>query len=150
MITIKYISEQYYSVTQYNIMEQYSLENQEIFELVSNWRSEVRRGALQLYLLSLIRKNSEMYGYQIVNELKQGTGILFGVKEGVLYPILRRLEKDQILASTWKTPMNGVNLSKPRKYYNLTEKGYQVLELMVQYWTGLTHNMNETLYKEDK
>ncbi|MFQ5819759.1 MAG: PadR family transcriptional regulator, partial [Candidatus Heimdallarchaeota archaeon] len=83
------------------------MSEQKVSEMVSNWRTEVRRGALQLYLLSLIRKNHEMYGYQIVKELKEKTAPIFEIKEGVLYPILRRLEKDKILESTWRTPMNG-------------------------------------------
>lgn len=122
------------------------MNEQKVSEMVSNWRTEVRRGALQLYLLSLIRKNHEMYGYQIVKELKDKTGPIFEIKEGVLYPILRRLEKDRILESTWRTPMNGVQ--KPRKYYNLSKKGYQVLDEMTQYWDGLAYEMDLILKEE--
>ena len=117
------------------------MSEQEVDDLVSNWRSEVRRGALQMYLLSLIKNNKEMYGYEIVKELKERTGLVFGIKEGVLYPILRRLEKDKILFSKWQTPRNGASLTKPRKYYSLSKEGYQVLDLMAQYWTGLTYEM---------
>lgn len=122
------------------------MSEQKVSEMVSNWRTEVRRGALQLYLLSLIRKNHEMYGYQIVKELKEKTAPIFEIKEGVLYPILRRLEKDKILESTWRTPMNGVQ--KPRKYYNLSKKGYQVLDEMTQYWDGLAYEMDLILKEE--
>lgn len=125
----------------------------EVAKLVSNWRSEFRRGALQLYLLSLIENNQEkeMYGYEIVNELKKRTGYIFDIKEGVLYPILRRLSDDGLLESEWKFPIKGVSgLPKPRKYYRLTKRGYQVLDEITLFWKDLTREMDLILNVEDE
>jgi len=91
-----------------------------------------------------------MYGYEIVKELKQRTGYILDIKEGVLYPILRRLTKDELLEGTWMTPTNGVSLTKPRKYYRLTKRGYHVLDEMAQYWSNLTHEMDLILNVEDE
>ena len=125
----------------------------EIKKLVASWQSEVRRGALQLYLLSLIGKGNNMYGYKIGKELKARTedkraDPIFEIKEGVLYPILRRLTKNGLLKGEWSTPENGGTVTKPRKYYQLTLRGKQVLAEMAEYWAELSNEMDLILLEE--
>lgn len=43
--------------------------------------------------------------------------------DGMLYPVLHRLEKEELIRSEWVMAEN----SRPRKYYNITEKGKQEL-----------------------
>ena len=125
----------------------------EIKKLVASWQSEVRRGALQLYLLSLIGKGNNMYGYKIGKELKARTedkraDPIFEIKEGVLYPILRRLTKNGLLKGEWSNPENGGTVTKPRKYYQLTPRGKQVLAEMAEYWAELSNEMDLILLEE--
>ena len=66
-------------------------------ELFENLRLELRRGCLVVAVLSALR--AEQYGYTLRKELaEQGMAI----DEGTLYPLLRRLESQGLLASQWR------------------------------------------------
>jgi PadR family transcriptional regulator PadR len=76
------------------------------------------KGTLQTIILKLLEDNSEMYGYEItqkVKEVSQG-GIM--LTEGALYPALHKLEADGLLETFTQIVDNRV-----RKYYRLTELG---------------------------
>ena len=75
--------------------------------------AELRRGVLQLVALCLLE--APRYGYDLVRLLAQAG---FEVEEGTLYPILRRLELQGTLASSWDT-----GGARPRKYYRLSPEG---------------------------
>lgn len=79
--------------------------------------AELRRGILQMAVLALLR--SPTYGYDLIRVL-DGHGLQ--TEEGTLYPILRRLAKDGLLASSWDT-----SGTRPRKYYESTDEGLRVL-----------------------
>lgn len=104
-------------------------------EVLTNQIQEIRRGAIVLATLSTLRKKH--YGYALVQEL-QKTGI--GVEAGTLYPLLRRLESQALLTSTWSTEDN-----RPRKYYELSPTGSTALEALVKEWTELNNNLNKII-----
>ncbi|WP_251390913.1 PadR family transcriptional regulator [Mediterraneibacter agrestimuris] len=99
---------------------------------------ELRRGTLILSVLSQL--NEKKYGYALVQNLEeQGMPI----DPNTLYPLLRRLEKQGLLASEWD-----VGESKPRKYYSRTAYGDEIyLELRSQ-WRTMTESMEEMLKGE--
>src|SRR2546430_7912256 len=68
--------------------------NHDLFE---NLRLELRRGCLSLAVLSQLR--TERYGYTLRKALAQ-QGL--EIDEGTLYPLLRRLESQGLLASEWR------------------------------------------------
>src|SRR3954466_2965741 len=100
-------------------------------EVLSNQMQEIRRGAIVLATLSRLKK--QHYGYGLVQEL-QKSGI--GVEPGTLYPLLRRLESQELLSSTWSTADN-----RPRKYYQLSATGVLALEALTKEWTELNKNI---------
>lgn len=104
----------------------------------ANLNLELRRGTLVLSVLSQLRK--PQYGYSLVEELGE-KGIQ--AEPGTLYPLLRRLETQQLLESMWET-----SGSKPRKYYVLTETGRQMLALLSQEWQTITKHMIGLLKEE--
>lgn len=55
-----------------------------------------------------------------------------GVRSGVLYPILRRMEDDGWLAAGWEDPEEVEERRPPRRYYTLTEKGLSELGALLQ------------------
>jgi PadR family transcriptional regulator PadR len=59
------------------------------------------------------------YGY----DLMQAAGLL----SGTLYPLLARLERQDLVASAWETPQQ--EGQRPRKYYRLTGEGIRVARL---------------------
>ena len=75
---------------------------------------------LLLYLLN----EQPMYGYQIIKDLEERSQGYFRFKEGTLYPVLHRLEKDGLIRGEWGVLASG----RQRKYYHITEKGLAVLE----------------------
>ncbi len=81
------------------------------------FETELKRGVLQLGVISLLAKE-EQYGYQIIKNLKK---VGLNVEEGTLYPLLRRLEQAKLLKSHWET-----SGSRPRKYYKTTGYGKKI------------------------
>jgi PadR family transcriptional regulator PadR len=82
---------------------------------------QVKKGYLELCLLTVIRKNKRMYGLELLERLSQ---LEMPLKEGTLYPLLNRLTDEGLLQSTWETE----NLKgHPRKFYALTKRGVLAL-----------------------
>lgn len=79
---------------------------------------------LDACVLSILHKH-DTYGYKLTQELKE----TLQVSESTLYPVLRRLTKEEYLA-TYDEQHEGRN----RRYYKLTEKGKQQYELYYQDW----------------
>lgn len=104
-------------------------------EVLTNQLQELRRGAIVLATLSTLKKRQ--YGYGLVQEL-QRTGI--AVEPGTLYPLLRRLESQELLSSTWDTADN-----RPRKYYQLSPAGVLALEALTKEWTDLNKNITNII-----
>ena len=92
--------------------------------LESRMEAELRRGTVQLVTLTLLQ--TPRYGYDLVRLLAEAG---FEVEEGTLYPILRRMEQQGMLESTWNTEG-----SRPRKYYRLSEEGQSHKEALVAAW----------------
>ncbi|MDD3338546.1 MAG: PadR family transcriptional regulator [Lachnospiraceae bacterium] len=104
-------------------------------EIVAGLTMELRRGTIVLGVLSQLDK--PMYGYHLVNELS-AKGII--VETNTLYPLLRRLEKQGVLESTWET-----GEAKPRKYYRRTKLGGEIYELLREQWLKTTENMRKLM-----
>ncbi len=96
---------------------------------------ELRRGTLTIGVLSQLSK--PQYGYSLVTKLN-GEGI--HVEPGTLYPLLRRLEKQGLLESTWNT-----DEARPRKYYMLSKRGAEVFELLWQEWEEMVDSLNHLI-----
>jgi PadR family transcriptional regulator PadR len=76
------------------------------------------KGTLQTVILKLLEDNTEMYGYEITQKVKEiSTGEIL-LTEGALYPALHKLEADGLLETFTQIVDNRV-----RKYYRLTEQG---------------------------
>lgn len=87
------------------------------------------KGSIDLLLLSIISKH-DMYGYEIVQALKQSSDEMYSMSEGTLYPALKRLETQGFVSSYWFEQDN----SRPRKYYQLTTDGNKALKNKLKDW----------------
>lgn len=107
----------------------------EINEVILSMTQELRRGTIVLSVLSQL--NHPEYGYTLVKNMEEK-----GVKvdTNTLYPLLRRLEKQEILLSEWDTDGN-----KPRKYYRRTPFGDAVYRELLAQWKDITACMQELL-----
>lgn len=89
--------------------------------------TNLRRGALEYCVLALLR-NGESYGLDIAQALSAG-GVLIS-SEGTLYPLLSRLRRSGLVASSWRESTTG----PPRRYYRLTNHGTAALAAFERTW----------------
>lgn len=109
-------------------------------EISPEWTSELKKGSIQLCLLALLAKE-EKYGFQILHELRERSNGFFDLKEGTLYPALRRLEERGFVESHWLEPERGM----PRKYYRLTARGKRALAEALAIWDRMTAGAERVL-----
>lgn len=109
-------------------------------EISPEWTAELKKGSVQLCLLALLAKQQK-YGFQIVKELRELSGGFFDLKEGTLYPALRRLEERGFVESHWVEPETGI----PRRYYRITDKGRRALGEALEVWDRMTAGAQRVL-----
>src|SRR5947209_7787826 len=73
--------------------------------------------------------------------LRDRSNGVFDLKEGTLYPALRRLEERGFVRSRWQEAESGV----PRKYYRLTDRGRTALREALAIWDAMTHGAERVL-----
>jgi PadR family transcriptional regulator PadR len=100
---------------------------QSVEALPDNLMLEIRRGALVLAVLAALRE--EQYGYSLKKVLASAD---LQVDEGTLYPLLRRLESQGMLASRWL-----IESGRPRRYYKITGPGEATLTALSREWDRL-------------
>ncbi len=84
----------------------------------------------------------ENYGYQIIQRVKSISGGTLEWSDGMLYPVLHRLEKDGFIVSQWKKSEEG----RYRRYYSLTDLGREELEAEKRQWLSV-HSALAKLWK---
>ena len=95
------------------------------------FQKELNAGTSSLVLLSVLsHSDTPMYGYQIAKMLEESGPEIPMMKQGTLYPVLRSLEDNGLLASTVEPSVSG----PPRRYYNITADGRTVLEEWLVIW----------------
>jgi DNA-binding PadR family transcriptional regulator len=103
--------------------------NQNKEELYEKLLLELRRGILVLAVLSQLEE--KQYGYSLKQSLSdQGMEI----NEGTLYPLLRRLEAQGLLASDWQV----IDDARPRRYYQISTEGKTILANLTREWQELS------------
>jgi len=81
-------------------------------------------------LVLAILKEKDSYGYAIIKRVKELSGNEMIWTEGMLYPVLHRLEDQKYIESYWKSSETGRN----RKYYKITDAGLEELETQLKQW----------------
>lgn len=107
---------------------------------VSIWRTELRRGLVELCVLAVLR-DGEAYGYQIVEQLRQHANLEF--TESTVYPVLARLHRDKFLSKRSVRSDSG----PPRRYFSLTAKGRGRLDEMVRQWDEVSQRVGQLIEK---
>ena len=92
-------------------------------------------------LLSILAEG-ETYGYEIIQRVRELSGGEIEWSDGMLYPVLHRLEREGLLTSEWKEAENG----RERKYYSITGGGRKILKTERQQWLTV-HNTLSRLWK---
>ena len=88
-----------------------------------------------------ILKQGKSYGYLIISKIKEISEGKMKWSDGMLYPVLHRLEKEELIRSEW-IMSDG---SRPRKYYEITELGKKELLVEKAQWIQVNMIMSELL-----
>lgn len=108
-------------------------------ESVERIRQEMYRGIVVLAAMSRLRQFQ--YGYALLKGLNDAG---FEVGQDTLYPLLRRLEEQGLLASEWR-----MDDPRPRRYYHLNPNGLEVFTALKAEWQKIENNtrriINETI-----
>ena len=99
---------------------------------------QFKKGSLEMILLCLIGRK-ETYGYEIMTELNNSASVLGYAKEGTIYPILYRLQEAGLIKCRLApAAANGGS----KKNYSLTEKGGDVLNELILFWSSYESCVN--------
>lgn len=98
----------------------------DVAKSVAAWRSQLRKGSLELAVLVALRKRRR-YGLELVDVLNRGQ---LGISEGSIYPLLARLRAEGKVETEWVDE----GVGHAHKYYTLTAHGRATLKLMLASW----------------
>ena len=104
-------------------------------QTLDNLILEMRRGVIVLAVLS--QCSQEQYGYSLMKSLSEKG---FEIDQGTLYPLLRRLETQGLLSSSWRLEDN-----RQRRYYAISPEGQKMLPRLVEEWHSLVQTMKHML-----
>lgn len=84
-------------------------------------------------MILAILARSEDYGYRIIQKVKSVSGGSLEWTDGMLYPVLQRMEMDGLISSRWRVAEGG----RPRRYYRITDEGRRQLEAELAGWRSV-------------
>ena len=108
-------------------------------------RENLKRGTVEMVLLHLLLERN-MYGYEILQEMKKRSNDKFVLKDGSMYPILYRMidkgliEDEQVLVGRRRT----------RVYYHITEAGKKYLEDIKQEYFSINEGIANILNHQEE
>ncbi|WP_158789810.1 PadR family transcriptional regulator [Granulicella sp. L46] len=104
-------------------------------QIFDSLRLELRRGCLIVAVLAQLK--TEHYGYTLRKALAdQGLAI----EESTLYPLLRRLETQQLLTSQWREEDK-----RNKRFYKLSPQGETILTQLLAEWNSINGSVNNIL-----
>ena len=106
-------------------------------EILENLKMELRRGCLIVAVLAQLR--TEQYGYTLRKALADDG---LDIDEGTLYPLLRRLETQGLLASQWREQDK-----RNKRFYRLSTAGEVILGQLLQEWQSINTSIEKILHE---
>ncbi len=98
--------------------------------------SDIIRGNIDTIILKLLQEK-DMYGYEIVNEIKERTNNVFDIKEATLYSVVQRLESKELISSYMGEKSHG----RKRRYYRITPFGKAYYKELIREYKTLKEIM---------
>jgi len=102
--------------------------------------SNTLQGTLDLLVLKTLERGPN-HGFGITLHIRTASEETLRVEEGSLYPALRRLERDKVIAGEWQTKENG----RRARVYRLTDAGLRRLAETERRWVELTRSTERVL-----
>jgi len=94
-------------------------------------------------LVLAILSDGESYGYAIIKRVDELSGGELQWTDGMLYPVLHRLERNGLVKARWGRSESG----RRRKYYRLTEEGGEELAKQWRQWQVVNETLRATPFK---
>ena len=101
--------------------------------------AQFKKGVVELIVLVAV-SSRDMYGYELVAEVSK----VVNVKEGTIYPILKRLTNEHYFETYLRESTEG----PPRKYYHLTAAGIMHLDEIRKEWEDFSKSVNHFLKEQ--
>ena len=105
------------------------------------YERQMKKGVLDMLVLKLLDEEPR-YGYQLIQEMRERSQETFLLKEGTLYPVLYRLEDEELVISKWS---EAEGKQVPRKYYEITDKGKQALVEIKEVWKRIAGGITQIM-----
>lgn len=86
-----------------------------------------------------ILAQGESYGYEMIQKVRELSGGEIAWTDGMLYPVLRRLEADGQIESEWRTAENG----RKRRYYRISKSGRKELKAKREEWLRVSSMLTQ-------
>lgn len=131
------IDKQYY--TTYNIVTEKQHASNQILKGAIIIIFQLGSALLDACVLAILKKE-DVYGYILTQNIKR----VVDVSESTLYPVLRRLQKDDYL-TTYDQPFNGRN----RRYYKISDSGKCKLDEYIHEWENYKQSVDKILLEGD-
>ena len=90
-----------------------------------------------------ILSEGESYGYAIIKRVAELSGGELQWTDGMLYPVLHRLERNGLVKAGWGRSESG----RRRRYYRLTDRGRQELATQRRQWQVVDSTLRRTLFR---
>ena len=107
------------------------------FELRLHYKRNFQRTSTEPLILSLLAQG-ENYGYALIQKVREMSSDRIRWTDGILYPVLHRLEKQGRIKSRWKTAETG----RKRKYYSIKKEGRMALAKDQEQWRVVHETLN--------
>lgn len=98
--------------------------------------TQFKKGVLELLVLMIV-KEKDRYGYELVEAVSD----IVDVKEGTIYPILKRLTNDGYFETYLEESKEG----PVRKYYHITALGTKQCNELLREWKSFASSVNKFL-----
>jgi len=89
-------------------------------------------------IILAILSRGEDYGYSLIQKVKGFSGGNIDWTEGMIYPLLQRMEVDALISSKWKMSAD----ERPRRYFRITERGRAELASELAGWGSVWKALN--------
>jgi DNA-binding PadR family transcriptional regulator len=103
--------------------------------------AQLLKGTMRLLTLQMLEREP-MYGYQMLQHLKEHSDGYFQIGDGALYSLLHELERDGFVTGEWA---ESEDRPQRRRYYHLTPKGQRELARRKADWRGFSRAVDTVL-----
>jgi len=98
--------------------------------------TQFKKGIIELCVLKIVSRK-DMYGFEVIENISKE----IEVNENTIYPILRRLTKQEF----FETYTESMSIGAPRKYYKITDTGLEHLQEAEDEWTSFLGSVSRVL-----